>query len=187
MRTIKRLSPLITLIAFILACWNMEPAAAEENSATESGGTPVSENVWFENWDDGMWMAKKENKPVIVDFYSEYCGPCKWMEKVVFEDPGIKNRLARDWVSIKIDVLDKLKVGTVNAKKMNYIQLSQYYRIHAQPTFLFFDKTGKPVQKSIGSMKIEEFGHVLDYMKDELYKKGVKFKDYKESKKTSGI
>ena len=187
MMKVKRLSPLITLIALILVCWNIEPAAAEENSAAESGGTPVSENVWFESWDDGMWKAQKENKPVIVDFFTTWCGPCKAMDKEVFPDPDIIERLIKDWVCIKIDCDDRLSYGTYNGRTMNYVELNNYFRVHAVPTCLFFDKTGKPVQRAVGFIEKEEFGFILDFMKDEMYKKGVKFKDYKESKKTSGI
>ena len=64
----------------------------------------------------------KSDKPVLVDFYADWCGPCKAMEHIVKEVAKTMDGKAR---IIKINI-DK------NAKA------AQAYNVHAVPTFILF-------------------------------------------------
>ena len=73
--------------------------------------------------------------PVLVDFYADWCGPCKAMAPVVEE-------LAEEYAG-------KVKVGKINVD--NAMDIATKYRIMSIPTFMVF-KGSEAVAKMIGSV-----------------------------------
>ncbi len=86
------------------------------------------------------------------------------------------------WVGIKIDTEDREKRVTFDSKTMSHQEISQHFRVTELPSYLFIDKEGNPVHIQPGYIPKERFGPMLDYIKDELYKKKIKFIDYLKSK-----
>jgi len=66
----------------------------------------------------------QSEKPVLVDFYADWCGPCKAMEPVVKEIAKAVDGKAR---VVKVDI-DKR------------VQIAQAYNVQAVPTFMIFKK-----------------------------------------------
>lgn len=143
--------------------------------------SPQDKNIWYEEWDEAMFVAKKDKKPMMVDFYTNSCGVCKAMDETTFLEPEIIGRFERDWIGIKVNCHKLDMKGTYKGKIMNYGEISQFFKVSYVPTFLFFDKKGEPVQVVIGYLEKDELGFFLDYMRDEVYKKNIKFKDYKKN------
>ncbi|MBT4485220.1 MAG: thioredoxin fold domain-containing protein [Candidatus Latescibacteria bacterium] len=147
---------------------------------TNSTVVGKDDEIWYDDWDAGIAVARTEKKPVLVDFFSDGCGACKAMHEKTFTSPEIKNRFTKDWVCIKINTFHGYKRGTFDGKILSYNKLAEYFRVQAVPTFLFIDKEGKPVQSVLGYKNSELFGQILDYMKNEVYKKGLSFNKYRE-------
>lgn len=84
----------------------------------------------------------KADKPVLVDFYADWCGPCKMMGPVVEE--------------IAEEYSDSIIVGKLNIDEN--MATAQKYRVMTIPTIMLF-KNGEPVETSIGAVpkaKLEE-------------------------------
>lgn len=95
--------------------------------------------------DQAVEQAKKENKLVFVDFYTDWCGPCRVMSRDVFPQKNVGDYFNARFVSIK---LNAEKEGKADAAT---------YDVKAYPTFLVLD-TDKRVQLDIkGSMSAEVF------------------------------
>ena len=73
--------------------------------------------------------------PVLVDFYADWCGPCKMMSPVVDE-------LSRDYEG-------RLKVGKVNVDENTNV--AQQYRVMSIPTILLI-KNGQVVDQVVGAV-----------------------------------
>jgi thioredoxin 1 len=73
-------------------------------------------------------------KPVVIDFWAEWCGPCRMVGPVIDE-------LATDYA-------DKVIIGKVNVDDNN--DITSAYAIRNIPTILFF-KDGQIVDKQIGA------------------------------------
>ena len=75
----------------------------------------------------------KSATPVVVDFWAEWCGPCKMIAPMLDELAG--------------EYAGKVKIGKVNTDQAQ--QLAVQYRINSIPTLLFF-KAGQVVDQVIG-------------------------------------
>ncbi len=52
---------------------------------------------------EAVEQAQNENKLVFVDVYAEWCGPCKMLDKNIFPDETLGNKMNASFVSIKLD------------------------------------------------------------------------------------
>lgn len=82
---------------------------------------------------------------VLIDFYADWCGPCKMMEPVV-------EKAAETYEG-------KLKVGKVNVD--DNPELAQKYRITSIPAFVGI-KNGEVVLSRVGAMSSGDFASVCD-------------------------
>ena len=87
----------------------------------------------------------KAEKPVLVDFWAPWCGPCRMLSPVVDE-------LSKEYNG-------KIKVGKLNTD--DNTQVANRYRISAIPTLLFF-KSGKVVDQLVGVHPKPEIKKRLD-------------------------
>ena len=84
------------------------------------------------------------NIPVLVDFFAEWCGPCKSMKPILEELKGIKGEKVR---IVKVDV-DKHK------------EIAAYYQIQSVPTLMIF-KNGKQLWRQSGVMRANDLSIIL--------------------------
>ncbi len=115
----------------------------------------------FEDYEAGMEYAKRNNKPVIIDFSGYGCVNCREMETSVWINPTVKNMLENDYVLITLMVDDKEKLPEVieveeNGKtnkiktigdKWSYLQRHKF-GTNSQPYYVLLDPDGKPIGKS---------------------------------------
>ena len=78
--------------------------------------------------------AQKLNKPVIIDFYADWCAPCRELDEVTFHDKQVVDQARRDFVMIKVDLTQKS--NPINK------QLLARYGVKGVPTVVFLDRSG---------------------------------------------
>ena len=83
--------------------------------------------------------------PVVVDFYADWCGPCKMMAPIV-------DQIATEYAG-------KVKIGKINVDEN--IELAQKYRVMSIPTFVFF-KNGEAVATVVGGMSKNDLAKRID-------------------------
>lgn len=110
----------------------------------------------FDDYDEGMAEAAKLGKPVFLDFSGYGCVNCRKMEGSVFEDAGIKQTIAENFVTIKLMVDDKKELAKpmvveeygklVELKtvgdKWSYLQRHKF-NSNSQPYYVVIDQQGQ--------------------------------------------
>ena len=92
----------------------------------------------FDYSQSGEWKYKGD-KPAFIDFYAEWCGPCRMLSPVIDE-------LTKEYEG-KIDVY---KINTQDEK-----ELAQIFDVMSIPSLLFIPMEGKPQMVSGGRSKDE--------------------------------
>jgi len=102
---------------------------------------------WIDNdLDSALKQGNIQDKMIFVYAYTTWCGPCKVMKKKVFPDAGVGKVYNKSYVNVKIDM-----------EKGQGFDLSSKYNITAYPTFLFLDKKGKVIHRSMGGRDVYDF------------------------------
>jgi len=97
-----------------------------------------SKLTWTKNEAAALAHAKAEHKPVLMDFYADWCLPCKELELKTFSDPAVADALARTTL-IKVDCTTDDDPAAVASK--------QRWGAETLPTVVFLDSDGKLVKK----------------------------------------
>lgn len=97
-------------------------------------------------WEKVLKMAQKYNKPIFVDAYTTWCGPCKIMDKDVFTKNAVANFFNENFINVKMD----MEKGEGNQLKVDWA-------VKAFPTFLYFNPNGEMVHRVVGAYGADEF------------------------------
>jgi thioredoxin-related protein len=130
------------------------------------------------SFNDALTKAKQENKKVIVDIYTDWCGWCKKMDAEAYSNEEVKKIIEDNFVFVKLDAEGKNKV-TYKGKQYTEEELSLFFDVFSFPTTLFLEPDGKLIEYTYDKMKMknlpgyfktEDFKKILNYFKDNNYK-----------------
>lgn len=107
-----------------------------------------SQGVEFYNgtWEEAVALAKKENKFLFIDAYTEWCGWCKVMDKSTFTDSTVGKFFKENIIAFKMDM-----------EKGIGIKMAMKYRVNVFPSFLFFKPEGILASKLVGYREVDDF------------------------------
>lgn len=98
------------------------------------------------SWSQVMAESRRQNKPIFVDVYTTWCGPCKLMSAQAFPNARVGSRMNDNFINYKID-----------AEKGEGQTVAQRYGVQAFPTSLFISIEGKLIRRTLGYNGIDWF------------------------------
>ena len=120
-----------------------KPATAPEAKPVTSGEAAKAGGIaWQSDFNQAVAEAKQQKKPLIVDFWATWCGPCKQMEETTWEDAEVA-AASHGFIMVKQDVDKAQKVA---AK----------FKIESVPTILFLGSDGKVKHQQVGALEPAE-------------------------------
>ncbi len=109
---------------------------------------------WERNFDQALQKAKAGTKLVMVDIYTDWCGWCKKLDRDVYTNAQVEEKLAKDFVSAKINP----------EKDSNNAQLARQFGTRGYPHIVFADADGKKVAEIRGYVAPADFLKQLEQL-----------------------
>ncbi len=117
------------------------------NFFTVKKGTGISSN-YEAHILKAIEVAKRNNKIVVLDFFTDWCAACEELEKYTWSNEKVKNYLDKNAVFLKLNLTPKTKEAEDTLKKYNVIGF---------PTVIFINGEGKEIKRFFGFVKPDKF------------------------------
>lgn len=147
------------LVLFGSALWGVKPwltpaLNSSMSVSSQNHHTDFIQVKGFDELQEQLVIAKAAGKPVMLDFYADWCIACKDFENKTFSDPTIKATLD-NMVLIQTDVTNNDALDIEVQNKMNILGL---------PTIILFDENGNPLNSNrvVGFQAPEQFKKTLE-------------------------
>ena len=95
--------------------------------------------AWLADEAQALALAAREGRPVIIDFWAEWCAACKELDRTAWADPRVREEAGR-FVAVKLD-------GTDGSDAFQ--ALTEKYGIVGMPTVVFIDPRGREVPERV--------------------------------------
>jgi thiol:disulfide interchange protein DsbD len=99
-------------------------------------GIPSGAIQWFPYSDAMLSRATREAKPVFIDFYADWCAPCKELDNHTFAEPEVISR-SKEFVMLKVDL--------TSAEDPEVEALRSKYQVRGVPTLVFLGPDGQEI------------------------------------------
>ena len=129
-------------LALLLAGAPLEPPAQ-----------PLLAIKWEKKFDEAIKKAQRAGKPLVVDFWAEWCGWCHRLDRTTYADPAVIRRAQDGFISAKVNVEGSRRELEVAAR----------YRVGARlPVILFLSPRGRQLFRIDGYQGPGQFPRTLE-------------------------
>ncbi|NJX16200.1 thioredoxin family protein [Tamlana crocina] len=146
----------------------------------------TAQKINWVSFDEALALQKKNPKKIMVDMYTNWCGPCKMLDKNTFQNPEVADYVNEHYYAVKFNAEGNAVVNYKDKSftNPNYDQakanrrnsaheLARYFQISAYPTIVFLDENADVIAPIRGYQTPPKL---------ELYLKMFKKDDHKDIK-----
>jgi thioredoxin-related protein len=160
----------------------------------------ASETVNWVSLDQALALQKSNPKPIMIDVYTSWCGPCKMLDKNTFQDPRVAKYLNENFYSVKFNAEgpDSVTYQGVTYKNPNYQpnqpgrngvhEFTMALGVNSYPTIFFMDNAGQPLMPLVGYRTPAQIELYLNLFASEKYREITtqeQFAEYENSFKVT--
>lgn len=160
----------------------------KQNNSTASGDSKKKEKskIQWTTIDKGLELAKKQNKMLVVDIYTDWCHWCKVMEKETYSDKNVVKYAKEKLIMAKLNAESEKKYK-FHDRYFTGKELALLFGVTGFPTTLFFNAKGELITKVAGYIPADTFNLILTYLDENWYEK-MEFDEYiqKHAQKDKG-
>lgn len=143
----------------------------------------VSQEISWVSLEEAVALQKKVPKKIMIDVYTNWCGPCKMLDKNTFHNNDVADYVNEHYYAVKFNgegndvvtfdgkTFENPNYNPANANRRNSAhQLTGYFQVSAYPTIVFVDEKGKVIAPIKGYQKPQDLELYLKLFKDNDYK-----------------
>jgi len=147
-RRISKIAGIIVATSLFLFLY-LSPLFYVENRTKANSLIPwlAAENLVLE-------QAKNKGKPIIIDFYADWCPGCKDYDKYTFTDEEVVRKM-KEFIPLKVDLTSSTRENSRIYKK---------YSVRGLPTIVFLDSLGNEIKslRAVGYTRARNFVKLMD-------------------------
>ncbi|OYQ34379.1 thioredoxin [Flavobacterium cyanobacteriorum] len=134
--------------------------------------TQAQEINWM-TFDEALAAQKKKAKPIFMDVYTDWCGPCKMLDKNTFHDASVVSYINDNFYAVKFNAEGNSVVNYKGKKYTNpqYVAGRQgrnavhdftlFLKVQAYPSMMVFDSKGEVKSPIVGYLSPQQLLEAL--------------------------
>jgi len=111
---------------------------------------------WLADWRSARDLAKSQNRPVLLHFWSTTCVPCKQLERNVFTRSDVARAISAGYIPVKVNVEQSP-------------ELAEFYQVESVPTDIIVDPNGRVLHSTTSPHDPNQYIAMLDSIKAHFY------------------
>jgi len=157
----------------------------------------IAQEINWMTFEEAIAAQKQNPRHIMVDMYTNWCGPCKMLDKNTFQNKDVVKYVNENFYAVKFnaegnDVVSykgqtfsnpNYKEALKNRRNSSH-QLARYFKINAYPTIVYLDKQGEVIAPIKGYQKPQQIEFYLKMFNSGDYKKlkdQQSFNDYSKA------
>jgi thioredoxin-like negative regulator of GroEL len=112
-------------------------------------GADTGQIHWFKNLKQGIDAARESNRPMLIDFWADWCAPCKEMDANVYTNPAVAEAVGKRLVAVRIH-LDMQP------------EVARKYAVEKIPDLIFTNSYGMEMMRHRGMMNAATLAAVVN-------------------------
>lgn len=127
-----------------------------------------AQEIKWMSLDVALTLQKKNPKPIFMDVYTDWCGPCKMLDKQTFQDKSVVEYISKNYYGVKFNAEDN---SVVNYKGKKYVnpgfsaerkgrnsahEFGLFLKIQGYPSMVILDKKGEISNTIVGFRTAEQ-------------------------------
>ena len=167
-------------VAIAMGC-DGKSGSGEGSKTSADAPSSAKAGAWLP-FNEGMTLAAKEKKHVVIDFYTSWCHWCKVMDRETFSNPEVKKYLAENFVTIRINAESTTEKVIYKGEDLTPVALARKFGVRGFPSLAYLDREGELVWVVPGFVPAKTFLPFLQYMQKECYKQQMSFEEFMQKK-----
>lgn len=153
----------------------------------------IAQDINWLTMEEALELQKKEPKKIFMDVYTNWCGPCKMLDKNTFQTEDVAAYINEHYYAVKfnaegndeITYKDKTfsnpdyDVSKVNSRNSVH-EFSRYLQVRAYPTMVFFDEEANVIAPISGYLKPQQLELYLKVFETDKYKEMTTQEEFSE-------
>lgn len=135
-----KITKFLTITLLIIIAFRF--SNAQELRVIDGGGMIFETGTW----EEVLNTAKEKDRPIFVDAYTVWCGPCIWMTANIFSTNDAGDFYNGYFINYKLDM-----------EKGEGVDFAKKYEVRSYPSYLYFNSKGELIHRSGGSKPVEAF------------------------------
>ena len=135
-------------------------------------------------------------KKIFMDVYTEWCGPCKLLDKNTFQNPDVSRYIIENYYAVKFNAegVEEIKYYDQTFTNPNFDpnrkgrnathQFTQFLGVKGDPTMVLFSENGDPIMPLVGYQKPKQIELFLKMIKQgdyQIFSKPEDFENYRKN------